>query len=823
MTEYEQILKVKEDAEARLRTIPGVHSVGIGRKLVRSRPTAELCIAVFLVRKRPLHELAPGEAVPPEIDGVKTDVVEMAVPRLVAADPGNLNLTIEDAGRTVTLRGHEPPGNGLGVVVLFTPDAHQGAPGYVFVETFNDITRGQIALRIAEELTFHGFPSTAQPLDPGSISAKVALDVGTACTLSLPPHPVVAVDDHDYTKQFLRGGTQIKVKSPRNGDPQAGTLGCIATVAATANSPVMVVGITCHHVLAAPDHRPSGLRFAFKDAHLTFAVKDTSPLPPQTIVIVRLATTQQAAVYGTRAGDTPTEVAAGIAAAISGLGVADVSATSAPAAPINSLPAAVVTVTGDTVQACVTYGPSLDQDSKLQAKVVDGLAIELSGQVAGDDYGIFVHVNAGGLRPTFGVFTQPPKGQALADVASDVVKAINLLPEDLRHAEQPKATPARVITASSFGARITMSDGQEVECIVKRDIRVGHPNEHFCSRCSPCCDDRIGRVLASRVDVDTALVQLDEGQKYKLAIQGFNGPVTGIYDPVQDDIDNSLEVSKRGRTTGMTKGNLGHLNVSGEAGGRLHVNSVIINPAAGLDYFCLPGDSGAAVVREDPGTEAGDGGAAPVTPQLRVVGIVFGQAGRSGLMTPIGQILAAFQPLTLTLGLAPGAATGVNTVPKAVMPAAVAARAGIAESAGSFRMTAAAHRSFFEERLEQAEREVAATAGGRETAAAVQRHLDETRRLVDSRRRVAAAWRRHGGPRILEAALAMLARRDQRLPAAVDGKPLAECLAGIERALIRYASPALAADLARFTPRLASFAGLTYEQVLAALRTGGAE
>ena len=803
MADHDRILEIKEAAEGWLRSLPGVHAVGIGRKLVRQQPIAELCIAVFLRHKRPLHELAPGEAVPPEIDGVRTDVVEMGVPRLVAADPGNLNVAIEDAGRSVTLRGHEPPGNGLGVVVAFTPDAQQGAPGYVYVETWNDITRGQVALRIAEELTFHGFPSAAVPLDPGSNSAKVTLNDGTACTLSLPEPPVRAVDDHDYTKDFLRGGIQIKVKSPKNGDPQVGTLGCIATVAATADSPGMVVGITCHHVLAAPDHRPSNLRFSFQGARITFVVNDELPLAPQTVAIVRLATTNQVAVYCTRAGDTPTEVAAGLATAIKGLGVEGVSATGAATAPVHSLPAAVLDVSGDTVRSCRIYGPPTDADAKLKA-AVDGLGFELSGEVPGDDYGIFVDVNPGGLRPTFGVFTRPPKGQVPAAAASDIVAAINRLPEDLRHAEPPGTTPARVITASSSDARVTMSDGQAVECIVKRDIRVGHPNDHFCSRCSPCCDDRIGRVLATRVDVDAALVQLDEGQKYKLAILGSNGLVPDVYDPVQADVDQALKVSKRGRTTGLTSGTLGHLNVSGEAGGRLYANAVIVNAAAGVDFFCLPGDSGAAVVRADDG---------------RVVGIVFGQEGRQGFMTPIGQILDAFKPLALTLALAPGAATGVDTVPK---PAKAAAPAVPAASAGTTGATAAAQRSFIEERMEQAEREIAATAAGREVTEAVMRHLAETRRLVDSRRRVAAAWRRHGGPRILDAALAMLQRRDRRLPAAVDGRPLAECLAGIERALARYASPALAADLARFTPRMAGFAGLTYEQVLATLRTEGA-
>jgi hypothetical protein len=93
---YERTLAVKEAAEARLRTLPGVHAVGVGWKSVRGEPTQELCIVVFLERKRPLERLLPHQVVPAVIDGVRTDVVEMAMPRQVAADPANLNGKVAD-------------------------------------------------------------------------------------------------------------------------------------------------------------------------------------------------------------------------------------------------------------------------------------------------------------------------------------------------------------------------------------------------------------------------------------------------------------------------------------------------------------------------------------------------------------------------------------------------------------------------------------------------------------------------------------------------------------------------------------------------------
>jgi hypothetical protein len=101
----------------------------------------------------------------------------------------------------------------------------------------------------------------------------------------------------------------------------------------------------------------------------------------------------------------------------------------------------------------------------------------------------------------------------------------------------------------------------------------------------------------------------------------------------------------------------------------------------------------------------------------------------------------------------------------------------------------------------------------------VKRHFAETQRLVNSNRRVATIWHRNRGPLILQAFLNMLQRRDALLPKEINGQPLADCLERIKQGIVRYASPALAADLARFAPRLQSLAGLSYTQMLSELRS----
>jgi hypothetical protein len=61
-------------AEDRLRAIPGVTHVSVGLKQTQNRATAELCIRVYVREKLDRARLSPSELIPPEIDGIPTDV-----------------------------------------------------------------------------------------------------------------------------------------------------------------------------------------------------------------------------------------------------------------------------------------------------------------------------------------------------------------------------------------------------------------------------------------------------------------------------------------------------------------------------------------------------------------------------------------------------------------------------------------------------------------------------------------------------------------------------------------------------------------------------
>src|SRR5579871_4215647 len=97
MADLVRIRAVKEEARNWLLAIPGVHSVAIGAKKVAGKKTSELAIVVFVSRKKPVEELSPQEAIPAEIEGVPTDVVEEEMPRLFAL-PDSQNYDVLDGG-----------------------------------------------------------------------------------------------------------------------------------------------------------------------------------------------------------------------------------------------------------------------------------------------------------------------------------------------------------------------------------------------------------------------------------------------------------------------------------------------------------------------------------------------------------------------------------------------------------------------------------------------------------------------------------------------------------------------------------------------------
>ncbi|MBX9950555.1 MAG: hypothetical protein K2Y39_15410, partial [Candidatus Obscuribacterales bacterium] len=74
------VLSAKQDCEAELLRLKGVHGVGIGPKKVAGVYTGQVSIIVFVDKKLPESNLDASSVVPREINGYATDVV--AKPRV---------------------------------------------------------------------------------------------------------------------------------------------------------------------------------------------------------------------------------------------------------------------------------------------------------------------------------------------------------------------------------------------------------------------------------------------------------------------------------------------------------------------------------------------------------------------------------------------------------------------------------------------------------------------------------------------------------------------------------------------------------------------
>jgi hypothetical protein len=84
--EHDRLVKLLAQAAEELKKYPGVTSVEIGIKETGRQLTQELAFRVYVQKKKPAAQLSPGEKIPDEILGVKTDVIEYDVPVLTSDD-----------------------------------------------------------------------------------------------------------------------------------------------------------------------------------------------------------------------------------------------------------------------------------------------------------------------------------------------------------------------------------------------------------------------------------------------------------------------------------------------------------------------------------------------------------------------------------------------------------------------------------------------------------------------------------------------------------------------------------------------------------------
>ncbi|HEY6798912.1 MAG TPA: hypothetical protein VI248_29885 [Kineosporiaceae bacterium] len=365
------------------------------------------------------------------------------------------------------------------------------------------------------------------------------------------------------------------------------------------------------------------------------------------------------------------------------------------------------------------------------------------------------------------------------------------------------------------------------------DTKFGQPTGGDSS--SKCCSDIVGVFAGGSggpddPDRDEALVQLNPGIQFTPEILDI-GPIRGIRTLTPAEIaSGTYPVRKRGARTYLTGGVI--VAISGTHASGENVLVVLGNkdPSGAQAPFIYTGDSGAALVSDaneilgmlshfdpDPPWVATAYAIDKVLERLATedhaaVEVVIQATGPAPTITVPGATMVAAPPelagyRTATPADAPASATGVATKadakPVAPTPTPLAPIPLIPHNAAvSFRSD-----------LER-------TRLGNLLLRLWTRHREELVGLVNGNRRVAVAWHRSGGSALVQTVLTAGHRPDFRIPATLNGVPLAECVDRLQEVFGRFGSSHLRADLTRARSVLPDVSGLSYGQFIDALDAG---
>jgi hypothetical protein len=98
-------------------------------------------------------------------------------------------------------------------------------------------------------------------------------------------------------------------------------------------------------------------------------------------------------------------------------------------------------------------------------------------------------------------------------------------------------------------------------------------------------------------------------------------------------------------------------------------------------------------------------------------------------------------------------------------------------------------------------------------AALVSQHFDEVKRLIDTNRRVAAVWQRHGGPALVRGIAFADRPPDPPIPATLTaGEPRA-LLSTLLRVLLRFGGDQLRADIVRHASLVQALPGASWDEL----------
>src|SRR5688500_14971494 len=93
--EQKRLLKIHPRAEAFLKRFPGVVHVGLGIKEVNKQHTEDFAFRVYVREKLPISQLNPEDLIPPEVFGVKTDLLVLDEIEEMVCRPTDLDTDAE--------------------------------------------------------------------------------------------------------------------------------------------------------------------------------------------------------------------------------------------------------------------------------------------------------------------------------------------------------------------------------------------------------------------------------------------------------------------------------------------------------------------------------------------------------------------------------------------------------------------------------------------------------------------------------------------------------------------------------------------------------
>ncbi len=171
MKTLEEIVEIKQSVEKKLLGQKGVTGVDVGFKYVKGKRTPEIAIRVHVAKK--LKTIPKGEAIPSEIEGISTDVIQGVF------EPQWLRVPVDEVMAYADVASYSPLVGGISI----GPDRVIG--GYVFVGTLGapvvDLTTNKTALLsnfhvMCVDNGWHAGDVMDQPgrVDGGSIANRVA-------------------------------------------------------------------------------------------------------------------------------------------------------------------------------------------------------------------------------------------------------------------------------------------------------------------------------------------------------------------------------------------------------------------------------------------------------------------------------------------------------------------------------------------------------------------------------------------------------------------------------------------------------------------------